>query len=81
VDEHSPEASQSEIWVPYVDGASNDLVAGAGLVLESPRGVLTNFVLKFVYKVTNNEAEYREIIAERGVARATKVRKLKVKSD
>jgi len=42
-----------------MDGASNLKGSGAGVVLEGPEGVLIDQSLRFAFKASNNQAEYR----------------------
>jgi len=41
-------------WVFSVDGSSNQLGSGAGVILEGPNGVLIEQSLKFTFKAGNN---------------------------
>ena len=47
--------------------------AGTRLVLESPKGDLTEFALRIIFKVTNNKAKYEVVIATLNVAQSTKL--------
>lgn len=46
-------------WILSMDGASNLKGSGAGVVLEGPEGVLIDQSLRFAFKASNNQAEYR----------------------
>ena len=50
-------------WVLSVDGSSNQLGSGAGVILEGPNGVLIEQSLRFAFKASNNQAEYEALIA------------------
>ena len=50
-------------WVLSVDGSSNQLGSGAGVILEGPNGVLIEQSLRFAFKGRNNQAEYEALIA------------------
>jgi len=65
----------------HVDGSSNPLGAGAGVVLEGPDNVLIEQFLCFTFKTSNNQAEYEAIIAGLNLARDVGVRKLLCKKD
>ena len=51
------------IWKLSVDGATNAQGSGAGLILTSPDGIDTEYVLRFGFQASNNEAEYEVVIA------------------
>ncbi|XP_057719175.1 uncharacterized protein LOC130933561 [Arachis stenosperma] len=53
----------TENWVLFVDGASNPQGSGAGILLESPEGVIIEHSLRFSFKASNNQAEYEAFIA------------------
>jgi len=46
-----------------VDGLSTKDDNGTGLIIESPQGVRCEHALKFIFKASNNEAEYETLIA------------------
>ncbi|RDY00614.1 hypothetical protein CR513_16179, partial [Mucuna pruriens] len=50
-------------WYLSVDGSSNQVGSGVGIVLEGPAGVLIEQSLHFEFKANNNQAEYEELIA------------------
>ncbi|XP_065007552.1 uncharacterized protein LOC135638367 [Musa acuminata AAA Group] len=56
--EQTPEA-----WILHVDGSANSRGAGAGLVLLAPDGCSFERSLRFRFKATNNEAEYKALLA------------------
>ncbi|XP_057723383.1 uncharacterized protein LOC130939282 [Arachis stenosperma] len=58
-------------WKLHVDGASNQAFGGAGIILESPAGVVYEQSIKFEFPVSNNQAEYEALIG--GLALATEV--------
>ena len=51
------------IWRLSVDGAANALGSGAGLILTSPDGIDVEYALRFGFQASNNEAEYKAVIA------------------
>jgi len=55
---------QQILWTLYVDGSSNNKQCGAGVVLESPSGLKVEQSLHFNFKASNNQAEYKALIAE-----------------
>jgi len=55
--------SQLQPWHLYVDGSSTKDGSGAGLIIESPAGTRYEHALKFMFKASNNEAEYEALVA------------------
>ncbi|XP_077242600.1 uncharacterized protein LOC143883127 [Tasmannia lanceolata] len=49
-------------WSLFVDGSSNKQGSGAGLILTGPDGLSIEYVLRFCFKASNNEAEYEALI-------------------
>jgi ribonuclease HI/transposase InsO family protein len=76
-----PTEENKEYWMLYFDGASKTKTSGAGLVLQSPEGFIVEYALKLDFQTTNNEAEYEALIAGLGLARALRVKNLKVCGD
>ena len=68
-------------WSLSVDGSSNQLGSGAGIVLEGPDGVLIEQALRFAFKASNNQAEYEALIAGMLLAKEMGAQNLLVKSD
>ncbi|XP_025607852.1 uncharacterized protein [Arachis hypogaea] len=58
-------------WKLHVNGASNQAFGGAGIILESPAGVVYEQSIKFEFPVSNNQEEYEALIG--GLALATEV--------
>jgi len=50
-------------WNLYVDCSSTKDGSGVGLIIESSTATRYEYALKFVFKVSNNEAEYDALIA------------------
>jgi len=50
-------------WNLYVDSPSTKVGSGVGLIIESPQGEWLEHTLKFMFKASNNEAEYEAMIA------------------
>nr|KYP57612.1 Uncharacterized protein Mb2253c family [Cajanus cajan] len=61
----------------HVDGSSNDQGSGAGIILESPSGITLEQSLHFDFRASNNQAEYKALLAgmrlaaEMGVTKIT----------
>jgi len=68
-------------WVLSVDGSSNQLGSGAGVILEGPNGVLIEQSLRFAFKASNNQAEYEALIAGILLAKEMGAKVLMAKSD
>ncbi|XP_068476554.1 uncharacterized protein [Phaseolus vulgaris] len=68
-------------WVLSVDGSSNQLGSGAGVILERPNDVLIEQSLRFAFKPSNNQAEYEALIAEILLAKEMGAKVLMAKSD
>ncbi|GAA0140257.1 hypothetical protein LIER_01638 [Lithospermum erythrorhizon] len=46
-------------WILYADGESNDKGVGAGILIQEADGEQFEYALRFSFKATNNEVEYR----------------------
>ena len=64
-----------------MDGSSNSIGAGAGLIIVNIEGVIVEYALCFKFFVTNNRTEYEALIVELKVAREFKVDQLQVYSN
>ncbi|GKE55458.1 reverse transcriptase domain-containing protein, partial [Tanacetum coccineum] len=52
-----------EPWILFTDGSSCADGSGAGLILTNPEGAEFTYALRFRFETTNNEAEYKALIA------------------
>lgn len=82
---HETEAGSEAIvescpWVIHVDDSANKTGSGAGIVLESPNGLISKYALRLIFKASNNVAEYEAVIASIDLARVVSSRKLHIKS-
>nr|XP_025679195.1 uncharacterized protein LOC112779163 [Arachis hypogaea] len=68
-------------WRLHVDGASNQTSGGAGVILESPTGVIYEQSTKFEFPVSNNQAEYEALLGGLTLAREVGATRLEVCSD
>ncbi|XP_020963591.1 uncharacterized protein LOC107646053 [Arachis ipaensis] len=68
-------------WRLQVDGASNQTFGGAGIILESPAGVIYKQSIKFEFLVSNNQAEYEALLGGLTLAREVGATRLEVCSD
>jgi len=48
----------------YIDRSNSNRGSGAGLTMVSPEGYMFEHTLKFMFKASNNEAEYEALFAE-----------------
>jgi hypothetical protein len=76
-----PKENNEQPWTLSVDGASNIRGSGAGVVLEGPDGVLIEQSLRFAFKASNNQAEYKALLAGMKLAKEMEVMDLRAKSD
>ncbi|XP_077228495.1 uncharacterized protein LOC143861450 [Tasmannia lanceolata] len=72
---------EEPLWELHVDGSSNYLGCGAGLVLTGPENFVLDYTIRFGFQVSNNEAEYEALLAGMMSAIQTRARRLKVYSD
>ena len=83
--ELSSEATQVDAgdfqWVLSVDGSSNQQGSDVGIILEGPNGLLIEQALRFSFKVSNNQAEYKALVAGMLLAKELGARSLLVKRD
>src|SRR5262249_11854065 len=68
-------------WTLYVDGSSNKMGSGAGVVLDGPDDVTIESALRFGFPATNNEAEYEADILGLQLAKNMGIKSLRVVSD
>ncbi|XXG83702.1 hypothetical protein AAC387_Pa10g1395 [Persea americana] len=80
-DNKDTETEQEQSWKVFVDGSSMSNRAGAGIVLQSPEGLVIEQALTFGFKASNNEAEYEALIAGLNSAKILEARLIVVFSD
>ncbi|KAL0298867.1 UNVERIFIED_CONTAM: hypothetical protein Sradi_6546500 [Sesamum radiatum] len=56
------DTSKVEKWLLHVDGQSTIHGSGEGIVVTSPHGEDLEFAVKFGFKASNNEAEYKALL-------------------
>ncbi|XP_023922959.1 uncharacterized protein LOC112034375 [Quercus suber] len=54
---------ESRPWKVFVDGASSALGAGVGIVIVTPEGICLEHSLRLGFRASNNEAEYKALLA------------------
>ncbi|XP_077217983.1 uncharacterized protein LOC143852483 [Tasmannia lanceolata] len=79
--EEKDEAVVEPLWELHVDGSSNHMGSGAGLILTGPGDFVMDYAVRFGFKASNNEAEYEALLAGMKLAIQTQARKLKAYSD
>ncbi|KAM2339537.1 hypothetical protein ACFX1X_019096 [Malus domestica] len=68
-------------WSLYVDGSSNQQGYGAGLVLTTPDKVAIEYALRFKFKASNNEAEYKALIVGLRLSKHLGLKRIDIFSD
>ena len=79
--ENAQTETNPSIWKLSVDGALNAQGSGAGLILTSPEGIDIEYALRFGFHASNNEAEYKAVIAGLNLANSLEVDQLEVCND
>jgi ribonuclease HI len=77
----SHEMPAKEAWIAYVDGSSTKSRSGAGVALITPDKEEIAMALKLDFPITNNEAEYKAVIAGLSLAEHLGAKNLEVRSD
>ena len=81
VTKEAKEDAEQQWWKVYVDGSSNYCGASVGLMLISPEGHKITCALRFGFKASNNEVEYKAFLAGLRLAKEQKVGHLQIFSD
>ena len=55
--------AESRPWKVFVDGTSNAMGAGVGIVIITPEGIRLEHSFRLGFKVLNNEAKYEALLA------------------
>ncbi|GJR68600.1 reverse transcriptase domain-containing protein [Tanacetum coccineum] len=72
------EPEPEKAWKLFTDGASSSDGSGAGLILVSPEGKEYTYALRFEFETTNNEAEYKTLLAGLRIAKEIRVQELTI---
>ena len=59
-----------ELWTINIDGSSTQHGGGAGIVITSPKNDVLEYEVQLKFPITNNEAEYKALLAGLRIARA-----------
>lgn len=70
-----------EAWKLYVDGSAMDNASGAGIILVTPTKYKFHSALRFKFRATNNESEYKALLAGLRIATELKAKAIKCYSD
>ena len=73
--------TQNSQWKLYVDGSSTETSFEAGIILVSPDGVKLSCAVRFKFKATNNQAEYKALLSSLRLAKEVSARHLTIYSD
>ena len=65
----------------YVDDVSNIKRYGAGIILEGPDNITLEQALKLNFRASNNQAEYKVLIAGLKLAREVRAKRLRCYTD
>ncbi|KAL5548629.1 hypothetical protein UlMin_003860 [Ulmus minor] len=65
----------------YVDGSSIDNCSGVGVILVSPERVRLSCALRFQFKASNNQAEYKALLVDLRLAKEVSAHYLLIYSD
>jgi len=68
-------------WILYIDVLATDEGSGAGLIIVSPKESTYEHALKFMFKTSNNEAEYEALLAGMELCHVLEVEHLKAFSN
>ena len=68
-------------WMLYVDGSMTNKGSGAGLIVVSPKGHKYDHALKFLFKASNNDVEYKAVLVGMELCHALGVECLRAFSD
>ncbi|XP_059627295.1 uncharacterized protein LOC132270107 [Cornus florida] len=68
-------------WKLFVDSSSNQMGAGIGIQLRTPKGTTLSQAIRLEFNATNNEAEYEALIAGLKLAKELKIKYLIAYSD
>lgn len=75
------EEVDQEGWVVHVDGSSASIAIEGGVVLITPEKDRLEYIIRFRFKATNNEAKYESMITGLRLTYELGVKKIKVMSN
>ena len=68
-------------WKVFVDGASRAMGAGAGIVIINPKRIRLEHSFRLGFRASNNEAEYKALLAGLKAVRDMGAREVEVYSN
>ncbi|KAM2144890.1 hypothetical protein ACFX1R_048515 [Malus domestica] len=77
----TPTSPNRDFWHLHVDGTSNYKSSRAGVVLITPNGSMLEQAIALSFKASNNEAEYKALLAGFRMAKDLGIKKLAIHSD
>ena len=77
----TPESDLGSTSVLHINGASNAYGSGVSLILINSEGVVTEYVLRFNFKASNNQAEYKALLVSLKIVKELEIDSLKVFTD
>ena len=69
IEEQFQEETSKPAWILYMDGASNAQRCSVGLILTNIDGMVTEYAFQFDFKDSNNQVEYKALIAGLKIAK------------
>ncbi|XP_077249430.1 uncharacterized protein LOC143888977 [Tasmannia lanceolata] len=79
--ERGSQSDKEPLWKLYVNGSSNKLGSGAGLILTGLENFVMDYVVRFGSHTSKNKAEYEALIAGINLAIQTRAQRLKAYCD
>lgn len=77
----TPATPVSLTWKIFIDGVSSVKLKGAGVIVESPDGYTIEQAIEIRFAVTNNQVEYKALIAALELAVGMGAQDIHVHSD
>ncbi|XP_019166616.1 PREDICTED: uncharacterized protein LOC109162349 [Ipomoea nil] len=68
-------------WAMHLNGSSNNKGCGGGVVLVTPEGFRAYYVIRFHFKLSNNEAEYEALLNGLRLAAGLRAEKVRIRCD
>ena len=68
-------------WCIHTDGSSNRRTGGANVVIQTSKGDKIKCLMQLDFPTTNNEAEYKALVAELDLAKAADAENMVVHCD
>ena len=73
----TPDPNLELTWVLYIDGASDVQGSRAGLILKNFEWIVIEYVLRFNFKASNNQAEYEALLTDLKIVKELEIDSLK----